>query len=167
MEYDELPAVADGLLSFSGKTKNGVRFDKKEDLGVTLYYDPPPHTLTREDVAKTYAYCYGLKVAAFLKPIPKGWNYPTDKFDSNYENCPGDPYGTTYENVKADYIIARTWIADDTSFGLDADISKVLKKYGAGVYSVMLWGDIDGERAVISEYSIFHGITPPDTYTPR
>ena len=167
VEYDELPVVTDGLLSFSGKTKNGVRFDEKEDMGVTLYYDPPPHTLTREDVAKTYAYCYGLKVAAFLKPIPKDWNYPTDQFDSRYETCPGDPYGTDYENVKGDYIIAKTWIANDTSFELEADISKVLKKYGEGVYSLMIWGDIDGERAVISEYSIFHGITPPDIYTPR
>lgn len=167
VEYDDLPAIIDGMLSFSGKTKNGVRFDKKEDMGVEIYYDPPPHTLTHEDVAQTYAYCYGLKVAAFLKPIPKGWSYPTDNFDSKYETCPGDPYGTTYENVKGDYIIASKWISSDTSFALEADISKVLSKYGEGVYSAMVWGNIDGERAVISEYSIFHGVTPPDTYTPR
>lgn len=167
VEYDALPAIADGTLSFSGKTKNGVRFETKEDMGVVLYYDPPPHSLTHEDIAQTYAYCYGLKVAAFLKPIPKNWSYPTDKFDSGYEVCPGDPYDTTYEDVKADYIIASRWIANNTSFELEADISKVLNKYGDGVYSVMLWSEIDGERAVISEYSIFHGFTPPDTYTPR
>ena len=167
VEYDNLPAITDGALSFSGKTKNGVRFYKKEDIGVVLYYDPSPHALTHEDVSRTYAYCFGLKVAAFLKPVPGGWNYPTAEFDSRYESCPGDPYGTTYGSVKGAYIIAREWIADDTSFALEADVSNVLNKYGAGVYSVMVWGEIDGERAVISEYSIFHGITPPDTYTPH
>ncbi len=167
VEYNALPAIADGTLSFSGKTKNGVSFETKEDMGVALYYDPPPHSLTHEDIAQTYAYCYGLKVAAFLKPIPKNWSYPTDRFDSGYEVCPGDPYGTTYEDVKADYIIASRWIANNTSFELEADIYKVLNKYGDGVYSVMLWGDIDGERAVISEYSIFHGVTPPGNYAKR
>ena len=38
---------------------------------------------------------------------------------------------------------------------------------GNGVYSLMVRGNIDGGRAVISEYSIFHGITRPETYTPR
>lgn len=167
IEYDVLPVIVGGMLSFSGKTKNGVRFDEKEYMSVDLYYDPPPHTLTREDIAQTYAYCYGLKVAGFLKPIPRGWSYPSDKFDSDYTPCPGDPYGSNYENVKGHYVIATEWVAGGTSFALKGDISKVLDKYGKGVYSVMVWGDIDGERAVISEYSIFHGITPPDTYTPR
>ena len=27
--------------------------------------------------------------------------------------------------------------------------------------------DVDGTRAVVSEHSIFHGVAPPDAYTPR
>ena len=165
--YNVLPAIADYTLSLSGKTKNGVRFSGKDDLGIVLFYDPPPHSLTHEDVSRTYAYCYGLKVAAFLKPVPKGWSYPSTTFDSNYDQCPGDPYGTNYRNIRGDYIIAKVWTADDTSIALEADVSKVLENYGEGVYSVMVWGKIDGEDAVISEYSIFYGITPPDAYTPR
>ena len=42
----------------------------------------------------------------------------------------------------------------------------MLSKHGEGVYSVMIWGLIDGQDTVISEYSIFHGVTPPDTYDP-
>ena len=49
-------------------------------------------------------------------------------------------------------------------FTVHADISKILSQHGHGVYTVMLWGDIDGARAVVSRYSIFHGATPPDTY---
>lgn len=168
VEYEKLPSIGqDGILMLSGTTKNGVGFQVENDLGVVLYYDPPPHTLTPEDVSETYAYCYGLKVAAFLKPIPKGWSYPTTTFNSIFESCPGDPYGTGYADVRGDYIIADNWVASGTTFAIEADISKVLAKYGEGVYSVMVWGDIDGERAVISEYSIFYDITPPDTYTPR
>lgn len=168
VEYDVLPTIADGVLYFSGGTKNGVRFDKKEDLGVDLFYDPPPYRLTREDVSDTYAYCYGLKVAGFVWPLTDGWNWGTHTFDSGYEPCPGDPYGTSYdEDTKGAWIVAKEWTVFSTTFAIEADISKVLEKYGDGVYSVMVWADINGERAVISEYSIFHGITPPDTYTPR
>ena len=168
VEFDDLPAITDNRLSFSGKTKNGVRFDKKEELGVALFYDPPPHRLTHEDVIDTYAYCYGLHVAGLVWPLTDGRNWGASKFDSNYEPCSGDPYGTSYdEDARGDWIVAKEWVAASTTFSVEADISKVLGKYGEGVYSIMLWGDIDGERAVISEYSIFHGITPPDTYAPR
>ena len=168
VEYDELSSIENGTLYLSGRTKNGTRFDKKEDLGVALFYDPPPHPLTHEDVSDTYAYCYGLHVAGFVWPLTGGGEWGDEKFDSNYDPCPGDPYSASYdENTKGDWIVAKEWTAAGTTFAIKADISNVLEKYGEGVYSVMLWGDIDGERAVISEYSIFHGITPPDAYTPH
>ena len=169
VEYDELPSIENGILYLSGKTKNGAKFDNYEDLGALLFYDPPPHILTSEAVSKTYAYCFGVNVAGFLWPLSGGLDWGgISNFDSDYTSCPNDPYRTTYDkNLKADWIIAKRWIVTDKSFLVEADISKVLEKYGEGVYSVMLWGDIDGERAVISEYSIFHGVTPPDTYKPR
>ena len=163
VEYDELPSIENGVLHISGRTKNGAKFD-----GAFLYYDPPPHLLTRSAVANTYAYCYGVTIAGFLRPLSDGRKWDPGTFDANYESCPGDPYGTTYdENLKADWIIAERWAVASDSFEIKADISEVLQKYNEGVYSVMLWGDIGGERAVISEYSIFHGITRPDAYTPR
>jgi hypothetical protein len=30
----------------------------------------------------------------------------------------------------------------------------------------MVWGKLGGEDVVISQYSIFRGVTPPDTYNP-
>ena len=47
---------------------------------------------------------------------------------------------------------------------LEADLEDLLERHGAGVYSIIMWGRIGGEDVVISEYSIFHGITAPDTY---
>ena len=45
-----------------------------------------------------------------------------------------------------------------------AGLWDVMEKHGEGVYSLIVWGSIDNERVVISEYSIFHGVTLPDTY---
>ncbi len=166
VEYDELPSIEDGILYLSGKTKNGVKFYDNDDLSVLLFYDPPPQKLTSEAVSKTYAYCYGVNIAGFLWPLSGGLDWGINTFDSDYTPC--DPYRTTYDrNLKADWIIAQKWTVTGNSFSVEADISKVLGKYGEGVYSLMVWGDVDGESDVISEYSIFHGITPPDTYTPR
>ena len=49
---------------------------------------------------------------------------------------------------------------------MKADLTDVLTEHGEGVYSLIVWGKIDEEDVVISEYSIFHGITPLDTYDP-
>ena len=165
-EYDEVPSIEKGILSLSGKTRNGAKFDSHEDLSVHLFYDPPPHSLTSEAVSKTYAYCYGVTVASLLWPLSGGLDWgEISNFDSDYAPCPNDPYRTTYDrNLTADWIIAQKWTVTGNSFLVEADISKVLGKYGEGVYSLMVWGDVGGESDVISEYSIFHGITPPDSY---
>ena len=47
VEYDRLPTIANGILSLSGTTKNGVRFGENRDLSIQIYYDAPPHELTR------------------------------------------------------------------------------------------------------------------------
>ena len=42
VEFDKLPSIRDGYLTFSGTSKNGVCFHTKKDIGITLHYDPPP-----------------------------------------------------------------------------------------------------------------------------
>ncbi len=90
------------------------------------------------------------------------------------------------------WITASEWSANDEHFMVKADLSDLLEKLGNGVYSFIVWGTIHSEnvatskscpiisgvrpdictigpgpgKLVISQYSIFHGITPPDTYTP-
>jgi hypothetical protein len=48
-----------------------------------------------------------------------------------------------------------------------ADISEILNRHGDGVYSILVWGDNRSAGLVISEYSMFHGVEPPDTYHPN
>ena len=69
--------------------------------------------------------------------------------------------------IQAPRITASKWTANGNSFSISANINEVLKKHGDGVYTIVVWGTIGGERAIISRYSVFSGLTPPDTYTPR
>ena len=67
--------------------------------------------------------------------------------------------------VAVPWVTASKWIASNDTFAVTADLTEVLNEHGDGVYTVVLWGIIDGEDVPISEYSIFHGVTPPSTYT--
>ena len=62
------------------------------------------------------------------------------------------------------WITARSWTAGEASFEVGAGLGDLLAQHGKGVYTIIMWGRIDGEDVVISEYSIFHGVTSPDTY---
>ena len=194
VEYDELPSIsADGILSLSGTTRNGVSFGNARDLGIQISYDRPPHELTRGQVSRTYCYDGGRQIASLREPLTGGRYWTEDEFSKNYNPCP-DPYDVpadapparshneahdlwqeAYDASKArkgqtiivPWITASEWTARGESFSVTANIQEELDEHGNGVYTVFVWGKIDGEDAVISEYSIFHGITPPDAYTPR
>ena len=66
--------------------------------------------------------------------------------------------------ITVPWVTAFDWKAEDQVFDMAADIHLLLVKYGPGVYTVVVWGLIDGEEAVISEHSIFHDVAVPDTY---
>ena len=193
VEYEKLPSIDNGILSFAGRVKNVASFHDNEDPGVQIYYDPPPHTLTRGQVARTYCYDGGIQIALLREPLSGGWYYDEHEFTGLYKPCP-DPYDVptnapvarspdeasvlweqayrksenqTEQSVTVPAITALEWIAQDEVFSVTADIEDLLMAHGEGVYTIVLWGKIDGEDAVISEYSIFHGITPPDAYTPH
>lgn len=188
VHYDNLPSIgADGILSLSGTTKNGAEFASKEDLGIQIFYDPPPHELTRGQLARTYAYGYGQWLASIRRPLTDGsfW-VGDDEFSNTYTSL--DPYHipadvsapplleeernatSIYEVTQTStvrWLTASRWNVSNTAFSVTVDIRETLREHGEGVYTIVVWGLIDGEDAVISEYSIFHGITAPDTYTPR
>ena len=66
--------------------------------------------------------------------------------------------------MEVPWITAETWIASGTRFSVRADLSEVLAKHGPGVYTVLVWGNLDGEFVTISRYSIFHEADAPDGY---
>ena len=77
-----------------------------------------------------------------------------------------NPFSNAVSAYSPRWITALEWTATGNEFSVRADLGELLSKYGNGVYSLIVWGKIGGEDVVISQYSIFHGITPPDTYYP-
>ena len=62
------------------------------------------------------------------------------------------------------WVTASEWTSRGEVFSMAADLGYLLAKHGKGVYSLIVWANIGGEDVLISEYSIFHGVAPPDTY---
>ena len=190
VEYEHLPAIEDGIITLSGIVKNGVVLKEGADLGIQIHYDPPPHVLTRGQVSRTDCYDSGLRISALRQPLTGNWFYSTDEFTYSYEPCP-NPYDVPNDarpprshdeaafgiewnllpwripkQIHNPWITASEWTVNGNEFSVKADISEILSKYGNGVYLLIAWGKIGFKDVVISEYSIFHGVTPPDTYTP-
>ena len=190
VDYDRLPSISDGVLSLSGKVKNGGRVRTKRDLGVQIYYDAPPVSLTRGQLSRTYCYDSGRIVAGLRETLSGGSRWTTDSFTTKYDPCP-DPYkvpadaeppgslseaNAIWRQVKiasqafeplpliVPWVTAREYRVDDDGFAVRANIQEILARHGDGVYTVMVWGDMNGRRTAISQFSMFHGIVPPDTY---
>ncbi len=190
VEYGRLPAITGGTLSFSGRGVNGLRFSEEKGLNAQVYYDPPPHSLTIGQVTRTYCYDSGLQIAALRYPLSGSYSWSGDEITKTYAPCP-DPYDAppdapaprspdeahefwqqAYEssqarkerNITVPWITASEWRVKGAEFAVTADVSGLLSRHGAGVYTVLLWGDMGGESVPVSQYSIFHGVGPPATY---
>ncbi len=204
VEYYGLPVFENGVLVMSGRVRHGVTFEEESDLGVQIYFDPPPYGLTRGQVSRTYCYNYGRQVAGLRPPLRGNWFYPENEFTKSYKPCPNPydirpdapvprspeeahafwqaaydasqarvgklitvPWITAQEWSISEFEIQNNqWVEKKGVFSVKADIADVLMEHGEGVYSLIVWGSIGDERLVISEYAIFHGLTPPDTYSP-
>ena len=187
VEYDEMPSIEDGILKIEGRSKNGVEFAKDEDLGVQLYYDPPPAPLTSGQLSKTYCYDSGRPITAFRPPLSGDYYYTEHRFVKSYLQCT-DPYDFSADTpapkpprgffqipeapqlpslpimLDLPWTTAEEWISNGEEFSFRANLNNLISKYGDGVYTVMVWAKLDQQDVVISQYSIFHGVTPPDTY---
>ena len=191
--FSRLPEIVDGTLSLSGITKNGPGFSNKDDLGVQIFYDPPPQSLTRGQISRTFCYSPGIPIADLRYPSAIDFPWTEHEFTVSHSPCldpyaipPEAPAPRSYDEAyifweqaqaaneaRGDYtvtvpwITASEWVAQGTEFSVTADISALLSWYGPGVYTVLLWGVTGTEDVAISEYSIFYEVDPPDTYSPE
>lgn len=180
--FDEMPTIQKSYLSFSGTAVNGAGFRSAEDLLVQVYYDPPPHNLTAGQLTRTYCYTPGYAVAALVAPLPPGHYYDERSYQHPTRICP-DPYDVpagasipaspgeandmwrqAYLASQSDTVASRTvpflmafeWTVLDDDFAVGADMSRILKQHGPGVYTVMVWGTVDGEAIPIATHSVFY-----------
>ena len=188
--FEEPPAIRDGILSFSGTALNGAGFRHTGDMAVQIYYDPPPRNLTAGQVARTFCYDYGLVVAALVAPPPPGSYYLTDSYQEAITPCP-DPYdvpadapapaspeqaqsvwrqsylastSTPATMWTVPYHTATGWMVSGGDFAVEADIRSLLRAYGSGVYTIVVWGIAGGEEVAVAERSVFYQTDPPNGY---
>ena len=191
VDYGRLPSIEEETLSLSGLVKNGARLHEKKDLGIQIFFDRPPHALSRGQVSRTYCYGPGVQVASLNYPLAGDRVWMETEFSQTYRQCP-DPYEIPADSpapispeeahefweraynssqsqpeysIVVPWITASKWTVRADSFSVTADLNAIVAEHGPGVYTVVVWAAIDGERLIVSEYSIFHGIEPPDTYT--
>ena len=190
VEFESLPELDEGKLKFEGKVKNGARFAVVDTIPVQIFYDPPPHSLTRGQLSRTYCYGSGQPIAYVREPLTGNWYYPSDTLRTTYTSCtspydvsPDAPAPRSHseanalwqeaydanqsrENIRTvmQAVTASGWRVGNSSFRITANISKVLRKHGPGVYTIVLWGVVDGDVEIISEHSIFHDIPRPTGY---
>ena len=186
--YSLRPTLENGFLSLAGTVKNGISFSDRQDLGIQVYYDPPPHPLTRGQLARTDGVGHGIQVAALRPPLTGNGFYPEHQSVKSQSQHP-DPYQVpadapepgSYEEARrilreireqslpeiqiiVPWITASHWIAGGVDFAAQADLRQVITQHGPGVYTVTVWHQNIGGGVVISDYAIFYGIDPPGGY---
>ena len=186
VEFDQLPSIGGDILSFSGRVKNGARISEWGDLRAHIDYDQPTHPLTRSQQTRTDAYCPGMRAAGLVWSWMVGfWHGGDEEYETTYTLLCIDPYDVDPDaplypsdeereaNKKGKqitttelWITADEWSVNGDEFSVSANIGRMLDIWGDGVYTIVLRATIDGEAGVLSQYSIFHGVTPPDTYYP-
>ena len=189
VEYSRLPAIEGDRIAFAGEVKNGVVFGLDQGLHVQIAYHPPLRPLTPGQVARAYCVTPDRPVAYLREPPTGDWYYPDDTLPTTYSSCgdprdvpPDAPTPQSYQEalelskkVRAasplvqipasmDAVTASRWKVSGGSFSITADIGDVLDEHGPGIYTVILFGSLDGDLKAISEYSIFHGVPRPAGY---
>ncbi len=189
----QVPAILNGELTLAGRLEEYYEFGATHPLMALIVYDPKPRTLTPEQLLQTSCYSHGEFIAAIVPPSPlfrQDYEY-TETVEGI--SCT-DPYNvssgairpetrlkmerawnenqqrserTTETEVSFQVMKARDYTVEGREFALAADLRDLVEEYGPGVYTVSLLANLVGYEGVVSEYSIFHEVIPPETYSSR
>ena len=124
VEYTALPTIAGGRLSFKGRVKNGASFGGGQIFPVRIDYDPPPHQLTRGQVARSYCYGPGQPVVylrellSLINQLPEEYvleeYLPYEPIRTEHESCtdpcyfsPEAPAPSSHEEARVFWLTAR------------------------------------------------------------
>ena len=195
VEYDTLPAIEEGRLELEGSLKNRHRFSGDLPLIPVIIFDPPPERFTRAQLARTHCYGHGELAALLVPPerlwkdeyqITKTFEAPGCIDPYTVSEHAQDPLtvtdmAETWEEARRNsdrmretkmtlrFRRAEQVTAEDDFFSVTADVEELLDEYGPGVYTVALLANLEDspvdDEQVISEYSVFHQVTPPTTYS--
>ncbi len=177
VEFAIRPTILEnGMLQVSGTFKD--RFALSSEAVVQVWYDGPPGPLTIGQLQSTHSYSVGQKPVAFIrKPPEKGYYYTEEQTTAQWEvavdpyevdpatkavvdDCGQEPFvkpppTPSSKSATVPYVTAHFWLVRESTFTIEADLRSIVGKYGKGVYTVMVWGERDGESALLVQYPIF------------
>ena len=185
VEFTSLPTVEDGELSMEGSVKNGANLEHGDHFRVVITFQPPPHDLTRGQIARVYGVCPGKKVAHLSyrsdgevettwKPCPSPYDFPPESSAPSSGREAHEFWQEARQRWQARESVSITsqkikmskFQLEGDRFIIRADIGAVLEDHGSGVYTTNLFGVLDGNVELISEYTLFYGIPRPTGYSP-
>ena len=195
VHMDELPTIKDDILSIEGKLKHGFQFQGTVPMALNLFYDPKPTRLTRNQLARTDCYSIGTFIAVVFPPELMRRNSYKNTGPAIAEECvdpytvrpntklpdsvqellelpeEADNNRHTTQDVQdtITFLKAKELSAKDDSFGVTVNLSEPLEEHGPGIYTVTILASLKGtpteNRQYIAEYSIFHEVKSPTTYS--
>ena len=173
VDFKQLPTIHDGILEVQGHATRGVEFKHPEDLEIGLIYDPPPRHLTEGQLQLAKCYSRGRPAASILPRLAAGVAHPaTDTAPWTPCKSPHDlkpnervEPAPPLEPVTVHQVTASRWDVEGDRFAITADISAVLAEHGPGIYTLEMVTGSDDLPIGLVQYSIFHEVTPPTTYS--
>ena len=171
------PELVGGRLAMAGQVTPEVNLNDRTN--VVVNWDPPLADYTRGQVSQTFCYSPGRPVAYIPRPLPDGFYWlEGESREMDWEHCPA-PWDANpnlqlpgneaeidqlrqqirdgfliRKRVDVALVTADIWQVEADSFRIEADLNQVIQTHGPGIYSMVLWGDVDGESVALTEYAI-------------
>ena len=190
VSYSHQPHITpDGILHIQGKVQSASLAANGAPT-LRIGYEPPPHRLTRGQLARTYALCIPTTVATVYQPDRHNSSLRHLTHPVSTPACsdptaadPALPAPTTpdesnqlFHNTKqalarkkpststAARIPADIYLVGDHNFRIEVDLSELLERHGPGIYSAILFGKPDHmeEATLLTTHPIFWNTSPPD-----
>ena len=191
ISYQVRPNIAPNeILRLKGKISRAT-LNIGETINIQIYYDPPLRPLAQGQLSYTYSLCNPIRAGYIAKPLQGNWYYTKPELETETQKHPCiDPYQTdpnrpaptnpnearlAWANAKEASSIAppieienRRIIAEQMDlsteeFDIKADITPIIQRHGAGIYTVVLWGKPLHmvKPTPLSRQSIFWQTAPP------
>ena len=177
VRFSQPPELTEGRLVMAGQVVPRVELNNRTQVGIA--WDPPLADYTRGQVSQTYCYSSGRPVAYIRQPLPSGFYWLEEESrEMDWERCPtpwdADPnlqlpqdravIEQLSQRIRDGFLIrkkvdvalvtADIWQAEAGLFRIEADLNRVVQTHGPGIYSMLLWGEVDGESIALTTYAV-------------
>ena len=180
IEFSLTPRIEGGNLEFAYRLTNGAVETSEFPPSAAVFYDPQPYDLTRGQLARTGCVELGRRIAAIRPSAESGSSWISDSVAIGFSQCP-DPYEVdpsakppeSYEDARliraevnrayrgrgvfgsAAWLTSRVDPLPNGGYHVQTDLTTQIAEFGPGVYTLVIWADVNGESAPVSNFSVF------------